>query len=76
MAKEPDNLVLSLLREIRGTQQVHGKKLDNLEKRAEDLYKISTHTLGVSANAHLRYETLEAQVQKLSDRVKRLEAKV
>jgi hypothetical protein len=75
MAKEPDNVVLRLLREIRGTQQAHGKKLDHLDKRVEDLYKISTHTLGVAANAHVRYEQLEARVDRLNDRVKRLEAK-
>jgi polyhydroxyalkanoate synthesis regulator phasin len=73
MAKEPDSLVLRLLREIRATQQDHGKKLDHLDKKVEDLYKISTHTLGVAANAHVRYEQLEARVDKLTDRVKRLE---
>ncbi len=76
MAKEPDNLVLQLLRDIRSTQQDHGKKLEHMDKRVEDLYKISTHTLGVAANAHVRYESLEASVQKLEARVKRLEAKV
>jgi hypothetical protein len=73
MAKEPEDLVLRLLREIRGTQQDHGKKLDRLDKRVEDLYKISTHTLGVAANAHVRYEQLEARVERLTERVKRLE---
>jgi len=75
MAKETESLVLRLLREIRGTQQLHGKKLDHLDKRVEDLYKISTHTLGVAANAHVRYESLEARVDQLNERVKRLEAK-
>jgi polyhydroxyalkanoate synthesis regulator phasin len=75
MAKEPDSLVLRLLRDIRATQQTHGKKLDHLDKRVEDLYKISTHTLGVAANAHVRYEALEARVERLGERVKRLEAK-
>ena len=76
MAKEADSLVLRLLREIRGTQETHGKQLTAMQKRVDDLYKISTHTLGVAANAHLRYETLESSVQKLDARVKRLEAKV
>lgn len=83
MAKEPDGLVLRLLRDIRGAQQDHGKKLDHLDqrvgrldKRIEDRYKISTHTLGVAANAHVRYEALETRVERLSERVKRLEAKV
>jgi polyhydroxyalkanoate synthesis regulator phasin len=76
MAKEADSLVLRLLREIRSAQQDHGKKLDHLDKCVEDLYKISTHTLGVAANAHMRYEALEVTVGKLNARVKRLEAKV
>ena len=75
MAKEPDSLVLRLLRDIRATQQTHGKKLDHLDKRVEDHYKISTHTLGVAANAHVRYEAREARVERLGERVKRLEAK-
>jgi hypothetical protein len=76
MAKQPENLVLRLLREIRSTQQDHGKKLDHLDKRVEDLYKISTHTLGVAANAHVRYEQLEVQVERLTERVKRLERQI
>ena len=45
------------------------------EKRVEDLYKISTHTLGVAVTAHERHETLEARLDQLSERVDRLEAK-
>jgi hypothetical protein len=82
MATEPDNVVLRLLREIRTAQEAqgdmlaaHGGSLTRLEKRIEDLYKISTHTLGVAVTAHERYETLEARVEKLSDRLDRLEAK-
>ena len=75
MAKGPDDLVLRLLPEIRVKQDLQGVTLDSVQKRVEDLYKMSTHTLGVAARAHQRYEELEAQVHKLSDRVKRLEAK-
>ncbi|MCC7348567.1 MAG: hypothetical protein IT538_14335 [Variibacter sp.] len=76
MAKEPDSLVLRLLREIRATQQLHGADLSHLRERVDDLYKISTHTLGVAANALVRYEALETQDSKLAERVKRLEAKL
>jgi len=79
MAKEPGILVLRLLRDIRATQQSHGQMLEkhgtslsHLEKRVEDLYKISTHTLEVAASPHVRYQ---AQVDQLTKRVKRLEAK-
>jgi len=75
MANEPNNIVLRLLREIRATQDVHGADLREMKARVDDLYKISTHTLGVAANAHLRYEALEARLDKLSERVQRLEAK-
>ena len=89
MADEADNVVLRLLREIRATQQnhgemlkthwdalsAHGSSLGRLEKRIEDLYKISTHTLGVAVTAHERHETLEARLDQLSQRVDRLEAK-
>jgi hypothetical protein len=56
MADEPDNLVLRLLRDIRNTQDVHGVDLKYLKERVDDLYKISPHTLGGAANAHVRYE--------------------
>ena len=75
MAKEPESLVLRLLRDIRKTQDVHTGDLTHLKKRVDDLYKISTHTLGVAANAHVRFEALESRVDKLADRLKRLEAK-
>jgi hypothetical protein len=74
LAKEPEDLVLRLLREIGSTQEAHGGKLNHLEKRVEDLYTTSTHTLGVAANAHLRYETL-GRIEQLTQRIERLEGK-
>jgi polyhydroxyalkanoate synthesis regulator phasin len=75
MAKEPDDFVLRYLREIRAKQDAQGVVLDQVQKRVEDLYKISTHTPGVAVTAHERYENLEARVDRLSERVDRLETK-
>jgi hypothetical protein len=82
MVDEPDNVVLRLLREIRTAQdkqgdvlESHSGSLSRLEKRVEDLYKISTHTLGIAVTAHERYEALEARVDQLSGRLDRLEGK-
>ena len=82
MADEPDSIVLQLPREIRAAQQTqgdtlaaHGGSLGRLEKRVEDLYTMSTHTLGIAVTAHERYEALETRLAKLSDRVDQLEAK-
>ncbi len=76
MVEEPDNPVLRLLRDIRSTRDVHGSKLDRIEKQNGDLYKISSHTLGVAVTAHERYESLKAAVKELTERVQRLETKV
>ena len=82
MAEEPDNHTLRLLREIRSAQQAQGDvlgehtgALSRIEKRADDLYTMSTHTLGVAVSAHEKFLALEAQVERLSERVQRLEAK-
>ena len=82
MADEPENVVLRLLREIRTAQQAPGETLDQhtgalarLEKRVENLYTMSTHTLGVAVTGHERYDALEARLDKLSDRVQHLESK-
>ena len=82
MAREPNDLVLRLLRDIRAKQDAQGATLqqqsaalEQVRSRVEDLYKISTHTLGVAANAHVRYQELETRVDRLTERVERLEAK-
>ena len=82
MAKEPDDLVLRLLREIRAVQDAqagtlgqHSGALAQIQQRVEDLYKMSTHTLGFAVTGHERYEALEARVDKLSDRIAHLESK-
>jgi len=49
---EPDDLVLRSLRDIRSNQDAQGQMLEQVQKRVEDLYKMSTHTLGVAARAH------------------------
>jgi hypothetical protein len=80
MADQPEDLTLRLLREIRAKQDSHSEALaqvnsrfDHVEHQLDDLYKISTHTLGVAANAHVRFEELQAQVNELTRRVSLLE---
>jgi hypothetical protein len=82
MVQEPVDHTLRLLREIRAKQDAQGETmaqdgeiLARVEKRLEDVYKMSTHPLGVAVAAHERYEALEARVDKLSERVQRLESK-
>src|SRR5947199_4543157 len=72
MASEPADATLRMLRDIRAAQEKHGGMLEaqggslaRLEKRVEDLYKISTHTLGVAVTAHERYERSEEHTSEL-----------
>jgi hypothetical protein len=89
MADEPDSIILRHLRDIRATLEAHGDVLSRntamlnqhtgaltrIEKRADDLYTMSTHTLGVAVSAHEKYLALEARVDQLSERVQQLETK-
>jgi hypothetical protein len=59
MSKEPDNLVLILLREIRETLAVHSELLKarsqefkSIHKQFENLSTLVTHSLGRSADRH------------------------
>jgi carbamoylphosphate synthase small subunit len=82
MAEEPVDFTHRLLREIRAAQEAQGVVLSQhtgslarLEKRVEDLYTMSTHTLGVAVSAHEKYLAPEARMDQLSERVERLESK-
>ena len=85
MADEPDNIILRHLGDIRTTLEAHGDLLNQLnqhtgalariEKRIDDLYTMSTHTLGVAVSSHEKYLALEARVDQLSERVQQLETK-
>ena len=75
MADEPVDLTHRLLRDIRATQEGHTCALGRIEKRVDDLYTMSTHTLGVAVSAHEKFLALEAPVEQLSERVQRLESK-
>jgi len=82
MADEPDNIILRHLGDIRTTLEAHGDLLNQhtgalarIEKRVDDLYTMSTHTLGVAVSSHEKYLALEARVDQLSERVQQLETK-
>jgi hypothetical protein len=79
MPKEPENLVLALLREIRSKQDEQTAKLDVLEGRVrhvesqlDDLHVAVTYSLGQSSETQLkqtkqsvRIDELFAQLEKL-----------
>lgn len=75
MPKEPDNVVLKLLREIRGKQDEHDKRFAKIEKKLDDLANSATYALGLSAQANIRHETVQDKIDELEKRLKKLEAR-
>ena len=75
MAEEPDNVVLMLLREIRTTQTDHGRRLEHIETRIDEMHESMVTGLGLAAHANVRHDTVEKRLTELTKRVDRLEKK-
>jgi serine/threonine protein kinase HipA of HipAB toxin-antitoxin module len=83
MAKDPDNLVLVQLREIRSEMsrmnaklEAHDKRFDKIDERFDGLdYKL-THVFGFAAMASLGAKHAETKVSGLADRQAKLETEV
>jgi hypothetical protein len=72
MAREPDNIVLTMLREIRAKQDEHSgvlrehtQKFEHLERRLDDLAKVVRYSLGQSPETQFRQSQQEARVDEL-----------
>jgi ubiquinone biosynthesis protein UbiJ len=83
MSEDDDNLVLRLLREIRGKLDDHDRAFEGLalrmnamERHMEDVKESVTYALGLSAHANVVYETTGQRLDRLTDQVERLEARL
>jgi hypothetical protein len=83
MAEDEDNLVLRLLREIRSKLDDHdrsfeiiGSRMTSIERHMEDVKESVSYALGLSAHANVAYETTGQRLDRLSDRVAALEARI
>jgi hypothetical protein len=75
MPKEPDNIVLRHLREIRTTRGEHSKQLQALtrmEKQLGDLTKLVTYSLGQSTETQFRQSQQEKRIDELFDQLEKL----
>jgi hypothetical protein len=82
MAKQPDDLVVRILRDIQGTLADHTRVLDDhterferLERQATDINEGMVTALGLAGHAHVRQDGLQKEIDDLKRRVKRLESK-
>jgi hypothetical protein len=76
MAKQPENLVLRILKEIQQTLAEHGRRFDQLDRRLEDIHRGMVTALGLGTNAHVRHDTVQKELDGIKKRLKRLEEKV
>ncbi len=79
---EPDNHTLVRLREIRETvrgiakvQEDHGRRLEHIETRIDEMHESMVAALGLAAHANVRHDTVEKRPTDLTKRVERLEKK-
>ena len=80
MAEEPDNLMLRLLREIRETQDKHSALLEDhsrqfreMRREMHDWQESTARAMGFAGHANLRAESLQKQIDALTERLERLE---
>jgi predicted nucleic acid-binding Zn-ribbon protein len=80
MAKEPDNIIFRMLRDIRAKLDEHDTRFDQTDQQLRDLHKSiedwkeTTATgVGFAAHANIRTEALEKEIADLKRRMDRLE---
>jgi outer membrane murein-binding lipoprotein Lpp len=76
MSKEPENLVLKILREVR--EDVRTLKKDNgeIKQRLDEMHETLLTTAGFSMHANVKNDTLAKRVETLEKRIGKLEEKV
>ena len=80
MPKEPDDLVLTLLREMRGDVAVlreradeHSEELRALRKQIHDWQETTATATGFAMHANIRGQEIEQEIADLRKRIEKLE---
>jgi hypothetical protein len=83
MAKEPDKLVLKMLREIPARPDRHeerfdrtDRRFDRIDKKLDDMPGSLTCALGIPLHADVRHAGAQKKLDALEQRVKKLEERV
>ena len=79
MSKEPENIVLRRLGEIRSTLDEntrvlneHTARFDRLEKRLDSLAKVVTYSLGQTTETQFSQSQQEARIDELFEKLEQL----
>jgi chromosome segregation ATPase len=83
MTEDTENLILRLLRDIRAKQQDHDGRFDRidarvatLERRMVDVQGSIALSVGFAVNANAHYETTAERIDRLTETVTDLKARV
>jgi hypothetical protein len=75
MAKQPDELVVRILRDIQQTQADHSRRFDDIERRLKDLDDGVIAALGLATRADVRHDAINKRIDALQARIDRFEKK-
>lgn len=75
MAKQPEDLVLRVLKRIQETQAEHTQRLDRIEKSLGDVRDGVISALGLATHTDIRHEAFDRRLDDLKARIDRLEKK-
>ena len=82
MVKQPEGVVVRILRDIQHTLAGHTRRFDQvdqrfdrLERRMDEVNEGMITALGLAGHAHVRNDRVQKELDDLKKRVKRLEAK-
>jgi uncharacterized protein (UPF0335 family) len=80
MAKEPEDMVVRLLRDIQSGIASQGKDISSMRDelrrqgvKIDELFESSTMALGLAGHSNVRHETVQKQLEDLTKRIERLE---
>jgi hypothetical protein len=73
MARQPENLVLRILKKIQEIQAEHSAQLKEIKERLDDVDDGIVTALGLATQANIRQGVLDGQLGELRARVERLE---
>ena len=83
MAREPEDLVIRILREIQGTLSEHTQRFDRtdeslaqIERRLDDVHQGMITSLGLAGHAHVRQDGVQKELDELKQRIERLEERL
>jgi hypothetical protein len=75
MAKQPEDLVLKILRNIQDTLADHTRRFDGIERRLDELEDGGVAALGLATRANVRHEAVDRRLHELQTRMSRCEKK-